>query len=67
MSASKSNNGLCKIHNVRFYNLGSRSINYLAYNYKSSKLAVSRLVCVCSRMKIVKSWRDQFFYREDYF
>lgn len=37
-------NGLCKIHNVRFYNLTPRSINFLAYNKESSKLAVSRLV-----------------------
>lgn len=43
MSAIKSGD-LCKIHNVRFYNLRPRSINYLAYNYKTNKLAVSRLV-----------------------
>lgn len=39
-------NGLCKIHNVRFYNLTPRSINYLAYNNATCKLAVSRLVFV---------------------
>lgn len=39
-------NGLSKIHNVRFYNLTPRSINYLAYNKDSCKLAVSRLVFV---------------------
>lgn len=36
--------GICKIHNARFYNLSPRSINYIVYNKKSHKLALSRLV-----------------------
>lgn len=36
--------GMYKIHNVRFYNLTPRSINYLAYNSCNGRLAVSRLV-----------------------
>lgn len=39
----KKSTGLCKIHNVRFYNLTPRSINYLAYNARYGRLAVSRL------------------------
>lgn len=37
-----SQDGMYKIHNVRFYNLTPRAINYIAYNHQSSKLAVSR-------------------------
>lgn len=40
-------NRSCKVHNVRFYTLAPRAINYLAYNDETSKLALSRLVIEC--------------------
>lgn len=42
MPETKAASGLCKIHNVRFYNLTPRSISYLAYNKNTGKLAVVR-------------------------
>lgn len=34
--------GLCKLHNARFYNISPRGINSMAYNSNMSWLAISR-------------------------
>lgn len=36
------NEGLCKIHNARFYNLPPRAINNMAYNQDLNLLALTR-------------------------
>lgn len=44
MTVEAKTQGLCKIHNARFYNLAPRAINSMAYNREMPWLAITRFV-----------------------
>lgn len=52
MTVEAKKQGLCKIHNARFYNLPPRAINSFAYNQENSWLALTRFVNIHKKINM---------------